>query len=145
MSIRITLLTDTRALHYMAALPELLTTHNRIAPLGDRVYRNIMDYRVALMDVPKLGLQVAGSVRLVRRQWYQTELMHLLVLPEYRRLGVARALVRHVLIESDTRIVQCTARADNRPVLALLESEGFAVVNTMSGSEYDLLILQRVR
>lgn len=131
--ITITELADKRCVNYVAELSWLLHRHNHIAPPGvERVARHVHEYHVAL-----LNQEPAGFVRLAYRQWYQTELMHLLVLPEHRRKGVARALIRFAKQVCDTRLLQCTMRSNNEPARRALLAEGFKVVNDMRGNALD--------
>ncbi|MCI6909151.1 MAG: ribosomal protein S18-alanine N-acetyltransferase [Clostridiales bacterium] len=56
----------------------------------------------------------------------ESEILRVAVLPEYRRLGVARALLRAFFEEFPKNATFLEVRASNIPALALYRSEGFS-------------------
>lgn len=78
---------------------------------------------------------IVACVKTARLSWYQTELSHFVVRPDYRRRGMGRDLLRRVCekVRPKARIIQVTIRRDNRPCMALFETEGFRHVNTITG------------
>jgi ribosomal protein S18 acetylase RimI-like enzyme len=106
---------------------------NRYSPIVRKVSLDDVvssDYDVIVKDD-----QVVACIKAAKLSWYQVELTHLVVKPEYRRRGYGRALLRRACETAYTkaRIVQATIRKDNRPSMALFETEGFRLVNNITG------------
>ncbi len=68
---------------------------------------------------------IAGVVRLQRRSWWLTEVRNLYVLPDLRRRGVGRFLLRSAAERVETPMAAATVRWDNTPSRALFRSEGY--------------------
>lgn len=64
----------------------------------------------------------------------EDELAWLYIAPEAMRCGVGRALVRHMVMQTKTRPLLIEVLKGNDPAKKLYEAEGFAVVETRSGS-----------
>ena len=57
----------------------------------------------------------------------------LMVVPEVRRSGVGRALLRHAVATSGTAQVFTSTNGSNRPMRSLLRSEGWSFSGTLDG------------
>jgi ribosomal protein S18 acetylase RimI-like enzyme len=79
---------------------------------------------------------ILACAKVTKLSWYQAEITHLVVHPEYRRRGHGRAMLRRAcqhVVRENARIAQCTIRKDNRPSMSLFETEGFRLVNSITG------------
>jgi len=96
-------------------------------------------YYVALKDG-----KIAGCTALVRRAWYVTELKHLFVKEEDRRIGIGKFLVEEAIKKVKTPLVCCTVRSDNERSLNLFTGKSFERVssfqNSMTGQQILLMV-----
>ena len=113
----------------------LLSTYNPSAVIQGRYYS------------AKEGGTIKGVVGVLWRSWYLTEIRHLYVKSEFRRMGIGTFLVRGSLKKVKTPLVCCTVRDGNEESLRLFEREGFAVertfVNPETGNRVSLLMRLR--
>lgn len=80
----------------------------------------------------------------------EADMMNIAVLPEYRRKGIAKALVEKLIYELQKRNVHCLTlevRASNIAAISLYEQLGFAQIgrrpNYYSAPKEDALILRK--
>lgn len=72
--------------------------------------------------------RIHGFVKIRTVQWYQGELSHLSVLPEYRRRGLGSKLIRLAeerAKERGLKLIQCSINFYNKPSKSLFEREGY--------------------
>ena len=77
-----------------------------------------------------------GGLRAARRDAWQGDIQTLAVVPERRRTGLGRILLRGLLAEASARGVGdvfLEVRADNDAAVALYESEGFEAIDRRVG------------
>ena len=70
--------------------------------------------------------RIVGCVGLRRMSCALSEIRHLVVLPEYRRRGFARALMDHAMDRSETPVLVASVRVTNEASLALFVGAGFS-------------------
>lgn len=104
---------------------------------------------LSLWLVALCGEQVLGYVG-SQTVMQESDMMNLAVAPEYRRQGIARALVTalcRALAERESRRLTLEVRASNDAAIRLYASEGFAPVgrrpNYYSHPKEDALILRK--
>lgn len=87
---------------------------------------------------------IGGERDLIRRIGWVTTLG---VLPEYRRIGIAAALLNHCEESLDLPTIRLTVRASNQAAIGLYEKHGYVVVNRWqryyTGGE-DGLVLEKM-
>lgn len=71
------------------------------------------------------GNKVVGCSSTLREYKNLSKIQHICVLPEYRRLGIAKRLAKLAIENSDTEYVYMTIREDNTASLAMAQSLGF--------------------
>lgn len=71
---------------------------------------------------------VVGCVACLAEYPTLSKIHHVCVLPEYRRLGLGKKLVRIAIEHCDTDYVYMSIREDNEPSIRLAESLGFTYV-----------------
>jgi len=72
--------------------------------------------------------KVVACVEVHRVSWYQAEIRHLVVLPDYRRHGLGSDVLAKACSEAreaGLKVAQCTIRTDNYPSLSLFALDGF--------------------
>jgi ribosomal protein S18 acetylase RimI-like enzyme len=77
--------------------------------------------------------EVIACVEVKRVQWYQCEILHLVVAETYEGKGHAKCLLRQaerIARERNARLLQCTIRCDNTRSRSLFEGCGFSRVGT---------------
>jgi ribosomal-protein-alanine N-acetyltransferase len=95
--------------------------------------------RVARSVVVRIGRQLAGYLCL----WeigHEIHVTNLAVHPSFRRRGIARALLGHILEEarrSGVELIFLEVRPTNVEALALYESFGFRVIGRRKGYYFD--------
>ena len=99
----------------------------------------------ALYIVESLDHVVLGVVGLRRRQGDMSEIMHLVVMPEMRRQGLAKRLISRAVEESPTKIVYAKVRDDNIPSLKTFMSLGFFPKRTFPRKGYGLIMMMRFK
>jgi ribosomal protein S18 acetylase RimI-like enzyme len=112
-------------LNIFKQIVSLINNQNRLAQ--HQTLEMLLDKGHCIVSVNDEGTLV-GCVRVVKVQWYQWELFHLSVLPDYRRQGQATALLlkaeAHAKQEGAS-IVQCTVRMGNVESEALFSKSGY--------------------
>lgn len=78
--------------------------------------------------------KITGCICLAERGWYMTELKHLFVKDEYRRLGVGRFLLEEALKKVKTPLVCCTVRSDNEGSIRLFSRNSFELISSFRNS-----------
>lgn len=71
------------------------------------------------------GDRIAGCVGLRRTSAVLSEIRHLVVLPEFRRRGLARALVEHAIGLAETPVLFASVRLTNQASRAVFGRVGF--------------------
>lgn len=89
--------------------------------------------REGLFDHTVVVAEAAGAVRGFAA-WTEEELSWLYVDPAAARRGIGRALVRRFLEEHPGRPLSVEVLAGNAPALALYQSLGFRLSETLAGS-----------
>lgn len=80
--------------------------------------------------------RLVGCIKLQPVNWYQADLSHLVVHPEYRRQNIARILIAKACRRArlaDCRIVQSTIRHNNTAASDLFCSSGFMPTVSFTG------------
>lgn len=88
----------------------------------------VPESQVPLYVVTRAQGIVIGCVKIKPVNWYQADLSHLAVHPEFRREGVATRLVETACqraAQAKCRIVRATVRRDNQPARGLFRNLGF--------------------
>ena len=70
--------------------------------------------------------KIKGTICLLKRSWYLSEIRHLIVKPEYRGAGLGQRLVDEVLNKVKTPVVCCTIHDDNPVSKHLFQKKEFA-------------------
>jgi GNAT superfamily N-acetyltransferase len=104
----------------------------------------VMDARYFVLTVPEKGRVAAVGLKRLSR--FMTEVKHLVVKPEERRLGYGRAILRLALERIRTPLAVATVRVDNVHWLRANVEEGFREIETVGseGNEVRFLVC-RVR
>ena len=71
---------------------------------------------------------VIGCVGLYQDSHNTSKIKHLCVIPQYRRFGIAKNLIKVAILNCKTDYVYMTIREDNIPSLMLAKSLGFVFV-----------------
>ncbi len=123
-----------------AQIANLLNTQNQltIPYTAERVLHYEDDYVVRLGE----NSEVMGVVETKIVQWYQCEIDHLSVHPEFKRQGVGSGLIEAAedrAREFGARITQCTIRVGNTASESLFKKHGYGptatFLNEQSGNE----------
>ena len=73
--------------------------------------------------------RVIGCAGIQRDYATTTKIQHICVLPEFRKLGIAKMLVNRSLAEVITEFAYMTIREDNVASLTMAESSGFRYIS----------------
>jgi GNAT superfamily N-acetyltransferase len=117
--------------HVHQQIVELVNQHS---PIVRKI--RLSDVLEGNYDVIVRDTIVVACIKTAKLSWYQTEISHLVVRPEYRRQGNGRALLRRMCesaYQAKSRLAQCTIRKDNRASMSLFETEGFRLVSSITG------------
>lgn len=79
--------------------------------------------------------EVVACVEVKKVQWYQTEILHIVVAESHAGKGHAKALLceaERIARASGARLLQCTIREDNKESRTLFEGFGFYLVSTFN-------------
>ena len=122
-------------------LEEIRTWIRESRPPGSEI---VMDARYFVLTVPEKGRVAAVGLKRLSR--FMTEVKHLVVKPDERRLGYGRAILRLALERIRTPLAVATVRVDNVHWLRANVEEGFREVETVGseGNEIRFLV-RRVR
>ncbi len=122
-------------------LEEIRTWIRDSRPPGSLI---VMDARYFVLTVPEKGRVAAVGLKRLSR--FMTEVKHLVVKPEERRLGYGRAILRLALERIRTPLAVATVRVDNVHWLRANVEEGFREIETIGseGNEVRFLV-RRVR
>ncbi len=123
-----------------AQIAELLNSQNQLTVpyTAERVLRDQEQYIIRLDE----NSELMGVVELKRIQWYQCEIGHLSVHPDFKRNGVGSWLVQAAedrARDLGARIAQCTIRAGNTKSEGLFKKHGYGptvtFLNEQSGNK----------
>jgi ribosomal protein S18 acetylase RimI-like enzyme len=126
-----------------ARIAELLNKRNELARQysGAEILAHARNYQCRLNE----DGEVMAFVEVKRVQWYQAEVCHLTVAPEFERRGLAKTLLAQVEAEAragGVRLLQCTIREGNTASRNLFEGAGFRRVsafhNGATGNNVDV-------
>ena len=117
---------------------QLYRKHNSLSILG-----GIADYFVEVAGNTASGEKVIGCVALEQEFTTLSKIKHLCVLPEYRRLGVARKLLNVAIQSCKTQNVYMTIREDNKASLRLASSLNFVFVKKDWSRDHNVITLGR--
>jgi|GEM_PF-5442462 len=78
-----------------------------------------------------VGGRLTGVIGRRFRAWYATELCHLFVAPEYRKEGIATALIAHALEKVKTPLVVATVQLQNKESSSVFGKMGFRHISTV--------------
>ncbi len=114
---------------HASQIANLLNSQNRLVVRydADAVLKSSGDY---LYDLSESGAVIA-CLELKRVQWYQFEIDHLTVVPDFLGKGFARRLLQQAedrATKAGGRVLQCTIREDNERSQALFRKNGFSQV-----------------
>lgn len=128
-------------------IARLLNKYNRLTV--QYTPESIYAFRKQYLFVTSPTNQVVGCVRLKKVQWYQGEVLHLCVHPDYRGQKIARNLLEMVEERAKRRgifLLQCTIREENVASLNLFASMGYQCANQFYNSRttHHLTIWQKV-
>jgi ribosomal protein S18 acetylase RimI-like enzyme len=119
-------------------IAELLNTHNQLDKKYDE--KGIRRGEARYLFIHKDG-EVWGAVGIQRIRYLYTIIKHLTVKPEYRRKGMALALMEMALNNTNTPFVLSTVREDNIPSISLLEKLGFKKAGSYLKNGYLVYLL----
>jgi GNAT superfamily N-acetyltransferase len=116
-----------------AEIAALLNARNELTVpyAAERILQHEDRYIIRLGERSEL----MGVVEVNRVQWYQCEIDHLSVHPDFLRKGVASWLVEAAEDRArklGARIAQCTIRAGNRSSEGLFKKHGYRPTSTFS-------------
>ncbi len=94
------------------------------------------------------GELVIAAVRLKKVQWYQAEIRHLVVHPDYEGRGFGRRMISLAEIrakELRARVMQCTIRSDNGGAEKTFRQSGYHLIHSFyyPKSKHNLGIWQK--
>ena len=119
------------------------------APWSENAIKTELENPLSLWCVAVENDRVAGYIG-SQSVMDEADMMNLAVLPEYRRMGIARTLVETLIDHLKQQKVRCLAlevRASNSPAIALYEGMGFSQVGRRPGyyqkPKEDALILRK--
>ncbi|MBL8377738.1 MAG: GNAT family N-acetyltransferase [Burkholderiales bacterium] len=124
----------------------LLNARNQLTKKydGDAVMKDSGNYVYRILEG-----HVIGCVEVKLVQWYQAELLHLTVDPDFEGKGYARQLLASALDRAKAqraRVAQCTIRQDNDRSAKLFGDFGFTQVgrfrNEISGN--NVIVWQKI-
>ena len=118
-------------------------------PWSERSITSELDNKLAFWLVATEGEQVAGYIG-SQTVMDETDMMNVAVHPDFRRKGIAEALVNALvenLMEMGSHCLTLEVRASNAPAIALYEKLGFAEIgrrkNYYRNPREDALILRK--
>ena len=118
-------------------------------PWSERSIASELDNKLAFWLVATEGEQVAGYIG-SQTVMDETDMMNVAVHPDFRRKGIAEALVNALvenLMEMGSHCLTLEVRASNAPAIALYEKLGFAEIgrrkNYYRNPREDALILRK--
>ncbi len=134
------------AIKYSDAAEQVIDLVNTYSPLVRKIgLTDIVADNYKYLE--REGLIVA-CVKVTKLSWYQSEVAHLVVRPEFRGQGFGRKMVTQACQEAKalkTRIAQCTIRCNNIASLGLFKAMGFqSSLEFIGPSGNSLLIWHRV-
>ncbi len=114
---------------HASQIADLLNSHNELVVRydADRVLKSADDY---LFEQSGIGVAIA-CLELKRVQWYQFEINHLTVAPEFRGKCLAKKLLRQaedMATNDGGCLLQCAILEDNKPSQGLFKKIGFSEV-----------------
>jgi len=88
-----------------------------------------------------------GVVGVIRRCWHTSEIRHLYVDPDFRRRGIARALVRRAFRGTLAPRAIATVREDNRPSIGAFLANGFEEIDRFMNPEtgHAVVVLRKTK
>jgi ribosomal protein S18 acetylase RimI-like enzyme len=95
--------------------------------------------------VELLGNRVVACAGAVQEYPTLSKIMHICVLPEFRRQGLASKLANMAITNCNTEMVYMTVREDNGPSLAMAQKLGFSFVRKDWFKDHYTLTLGRRR
>ncbi len=108
----------------------------------------VSEESVAHYCIRTIESRIAGCIKVQPTNWYQADISHLVVQPEYRRIKLGLSLVEEACERArfaDCRIVQTTVAHNNRGSEQLFHSLGFKRGERFLGlSERTLFVWSKV-
>ncbi len=89
--------------------------------------------------VETFGPLVVGCIKVEKQSYNISELKHLVVLPEMRGRGIARALIRAGVLRAESPIIYAMIREDNGFSRRAFEASGFSNTGLYTTGERDVL------
>lgn len=131
--------------HIADQIADMLNKHNKLYKVHtwSSIIGSTADYFIEVASSATTSLKVVGCVALEPEFKTLSKIKHLCVLPECRRMGLAKKLVGTAIANCRTDNVYMTVREDNLASLGLAASMGFVFVNKIWSRDHNIIALGR--
>jgi ribosomal protein S18 acetylase RimI-like enzyme len=130
-------------------------SHDKADQIADLINRhNLLKKEYTAGDIKRskavylpitIGDLVLASVAFERLNFLLTEIKHLVVQPQLRKLGIGKRLVYRVIERATTPYLIASIRSSNEGSIALFKSLGFKVLSEVDNEGTKLAIVGRER